>query len=357
MIDLRGKKVLILKLRYIGDTLSIVPVAANLARKVPGIEVDVLVNRGTEQLLSADPHIHRLWAYDRKQAKRSAAAALAYHWRFFKQLRPQHYDVILDFTHGDRAAFISFAIGAPLRVTYRDASRLSRTLMNRIVDADPRNMHIVDYQLQALKLFGLHDFDRRPHIVIPPAVTQRVDRLLAQNGLGASTPPVAIHPGARNRLRRWQPERFAQIARRLRQNYGAALLLLGGPDEGELVDRVRTHMGFAPAFQSCSLNLLETAAILRRCRLFIGNDSAPAHIAAAVDCPGLTLFGPTWPHMWRPLHPAGRVVWKDVPCRACRQEVCIRPRNSCMHLISVKEVWRKVQQMMAADHLFIPGGA
>lgn len=347
MIDLRGQKVLILKLRYIGDTLSILPVAANLAQKVPGIEIDVLVNRGTEQLLAADPHIHRLWAYDRRQAKQSTAASLAYHYRFFKQLRPQKYDVILDFTHGDRAAFLSFVIGAPLRVTYRDASRLSRTLMNCVIDADPRRMHIVDYQLQALKLFGLNDFDKSTRLVIPPSITQRTDRLLTKNGLRAGAPPVAIHPGARGRLRQWPPERFAAIARRIHQNYDASLLLIGGPAEGELVNHVRKHMGFRPTFQSCGLSLLEMAAMLQRCRLFIGNDSAPAHIAAAVGCPGVTLFGPTWPHMWRPLHPTGKVVYKNVPCRACRQEVCIRPQNSCMRMIGVEDVWRKVRQIMA----------
>jgi ADP-heptose:LPS heptosyltransferase len=159
---------------------------------------------------------------------------------------------------------------------------------------------------------------------------------------------VAIHPGAGGPLRQWKPQRFGRIARRLATDLGAAVLLIGGPGDKGLVDQVVGHMEVSPAFQSTGLSLLETAALIRRCDLFIGNDSAPAHMAAAVGTAGLTLFGPTWPHMWRPLSPAGRVLYKEVPCRACRQERCLRPEQSCMDMIGVEEVWQTVKEMLLA---------
>jgi len=347
MNSLSGKKVLIVKLRYIGDTLSIAPVAASLAREAPGVRIDVLVNQGTEAVLAHDPNIHRLWTYDRRRAKGSLRASVGYHIDFFRKLRPRHYDVILDFTHGDRAAFLCFLIGAPLRVTYRDASRLSRLLMNRIVDAEPIDFHIVDYQLQALKLLGITEFDRTLKMVIPAVVQDRVDRLLDRHGIGEKQTTVVIHPGAGGPLRQWKPQRFGRIAGRLAERPETAVLLIGGPGDGTLVDRVAAHMQTVPAFQSTGLDLLETAALIRRCDLFIGNDSAPAHMAAAVGTASLTLFGPTWPHMWRPLSPNGRVIFKEVPCRACRQEHCVRPEQTCMDMIGAEEVWQAVREMLS----------
>jgi len=348
MKSLNGKRILIVKLRYIGDTLSIAPVVASLARAAPGVRIDVLVNRGTEEVLAHDPHIHRLWTYDRRRAKGGLRAAVGYHIDFFRRLRPRRYDVILDFTHGDRAAFLCFLIGAPLRITYRDASRLSRLLMNRIVDAEPIDFHIVDYQLQALKLLGITEFDRTLKMAVPAAVQARVDRLLERHGIGEKQTRVAIHPGAGGPLRQWQPRRFGRIAGRLSQRPETAVLLIGGPGDGALLDRVAAHMQAPPTFQSAGLRLLETAALIRRCDLFIGNDSAPAHMAAAVGTSSLTLFGPTWPHMWRPLSPAGRVIFKEVPCRACRQERCVRPGQTCMDMIGVEEVWRAVREMLSS---------
>ena len=144
----------------------------------------------------------------------------------------------------------------------------------------------------------------------------------------------------------WKHERFAETARRLRDRYGASIILLGGAHEAGILKRVVSAMGFAPDLCSCELSLLETAEILRRSTLFLGNDSAPGHMAAAVQCPTVSLFGPTFPHMWRPLSPGGEVVFKNVSCCGCRQLTCSRPHSQCMDIIETDEVWAAVQRVM-----------
>jgi predicted lipopolysaccharide heptosyltransferase III len=345
ILDVRGKRVLILKLRYIGDTLSIIPVIDNLKAKAPESTIDVMVNRGTELVLENHPGIRKVWSYDRELATKNIYSKLAYNIKLIHELRSMNYDIVIDFTHGDRAAFLSFATGAPQRISYEHSSTLSHLFMNRFVQCDPFSYHIVDYQLQALRLFGMNQFERQMTLHIPEAVLSGTNRLMAENGLGPDAFCVAIHPGARGRLRQWPVERYAEIARRLHQEYAALILVLGGPREKSLVDSLEQSMGFRPAFKSNDLSILELGALLKRCRLFIGNDSAPAHIAAAVGCPSLTLFGPTYPHLWRPLSRKGEVVFKDLPCCGCRQEKCLRPGDSCMDRIGVEEVWEKVQRL------------
>lgn len=343
-----NKRILIMKLRYIGDTLTLLPVIDNLKAKAPEAMVDVMVNKGTEEVLQHHPGIRKVWDYDRKLAKKSVLTTILYHINLIKQLRSVGYDMVIDFTHGDRAAFLARATGAPLRISYEKSSSLSHLLMNRFVRCDPSRYHIVDYQLQALKLLGMEEFRREMTLRVPAEVHSRVDRILAGHGIGKDDFPVAIHPGARGRLRLWPVERYAEIARRLHSRLGVTILLLGGPGEGDLVESLERSMGFQAAFKSNDLTLLETAALLSRCRLFVGNDSAPGHIAASVGCASVTLFGPTYPHLWRPLSPLGEVVFKDFPCCGCRQITCLHPEESCMDRIGVEEVWEKVLRLVSA---------
>lgn len=345
-MDLIGKKVLIVKLRYIGDTLSVLPVIDNLKEKAPDVTVDVMVNKGTEEVLTHHPGVGKLWVYDRNLVKKNFILSIGYHNKFIKKLRSERYDIVIDFTHGDRAAFLSFMSGARQRITYQNSSTLSHLLMNRVIRSDPFKHHIVDYQFESLIILGLDRFDRAINLHIPKSIYARADNHLLNAGIAHNSLNVVIHPGARGKLRQWLPQRFAEIGRRLKKRYQANILLVGGPGENHLVEEVERRTGFSASFKSTGLSLLELAALLSRCQLFIGNDSAPGHIAASVNCPNITLFGPTFPHMWRPLSPQGEVVFKEVPCRGCRQESCIRPDNNCMDLIEVDDVWEKVEKLL-----------
>ena len=349
MIDLNGKKILIVKLRYIGDTLSIVPVVGDLKRNFPSTAVDVMVHRGTEDLVKYHPDIRNVLVYDRSHARLNPISTALYHINLINSLRSEKYDLVIDFTLGDRAAFLSFMTGAPQRITYKDSSTLSHILMNRIIVSDPSIQHIVDYQLESLRYLGINSFEKKMTICIPEAVKEKTDRLLETSGINRSDSlKVVIHPGARGAFRQWRPERFAEIARQLKEKYDAAIILVGGPEEKNIIDKVENSMGFPASFRSNEMQLLDMAALLEKCHLFIGNDSAPGHIAAAVNCPNLTLFGPTFPHMWRPYGNNSAVVFKDLPCCGCRQEECLRPEESCMDLIGTEEVWETVEGMLHA---------
>ena len=128
--------------------------------------------------------------------------------------------------------------------------------------------------------------------------------------------------------------------------FSANIILIGGPGEEEIVDRVEKDMKFPAEIKTTGLTLLHMAALFRRCVLFIGNDSAPGHIAAAVKCPTLSLFGPTFPHMWRPIGSDGEVIFKNLPCCGCKQRECSQPYNNCMDSIGANEVWERVEVLL-----------
>lgn len=345
-MDLNKKKILIIKLRYIGDTISIIPVVENLKRQAPDVQLDIMVHKGTEEVLEFHPDIREIWRYDRYKARKSIGSAIRYHGKLIKKLRKANFDILIDFTHGDRAAFISFLTGTPIRVTYNESSSLSHILMNRFVKSNFRDKHIIDHQLESLKLLGIDSFRREMSIHIPERIERKIAGMLSDIAHDNGHHSIVIHPGARGEFRKWKPERFARIADMIADKFKYSIILVGGPGEEDSVNQVATHMKTPIAFRSTGLSLLEMAALLKKSILLIGNDSAPGHIAAAVDCPSVILFGPTFPHMWRPLIPSGEVLFKNVPCCGCKQIDCIRPDNNCMDIIRIEEVWEKVDRLL-----------
>jgi len=174
------------------------------------------------------------------------------------------------------------------------------------------------------------------------------DDLLKARGFG-SVPLVALHPGASKAPRAWHAERFADLAQRLRRRIGARFVLLAGPGEEEVVRRVRSGLGDADSLGPRDApGLLQAAALLARCRLFVGNDSGPMHLAAALDVPTLGLFGPGRPRNTGPRGRPGRVetIGRDYPCSPCRQDFFheCAPAPSmkpfCLEEIGVDEVER-----------------
>ncbi len=345
-IQLSRQKILIVKLQYVGDTMSVVPVVAALKRHAPGLTVDVLIHKECAELIAHHSDIRKVWVYDRDQAKKSFFSTITYHLPLIAKLRREKFDIVIALTQGERPFFLSLATGAPVRLTYRIASVITR-MMNAIPEGKTTRRHFIEVDVDILRYFGIENRDVNLMIPIPEEVRARIlKRLALVISPGQTT--VAIHPGARKKTRQWKPERFAQITARLRDRYGAAIVLLGGADEQGLLDDIERLMGFPAALKSSSLSLLDMAAVFAECRLFIGNDSGPGHIAAAVGCPTLSLFGPNYPVLCRPYSASGEVIFKNLDCCGCRQEehLCVRPDDTCMDLISVDEVWSAAQKIL-----------
>jgi lipopolysaccharide heptosyltransferase II len=353
-IHLFQQKILIIKLQYVGDTMGILPTAANLKKHAPGAQVDVLIHQESAELIAFSPDISKVWEYDRSAAKHGLWSTVLYHLKLIGELRKEQYDIVIALTQGDRVAFLSFATGAPLRLIYKSSNKVCNMLMNAFADVEVPRRHFIEHDVDILSYFGIENREIELRVRIPDQI-----RLKIRERLGAgheNKVKVAIHPGARKKLRQWPPDRFAEIARRLHADDQASILLLGGPGDEPLLEDIENRMGFKAAFKSCELSLLEMAALFSESGLFIGNDSGPGHIAAAAGCATLSLFGPNYPDSCKPYTARGEVIFKKLPCCGCRQEeyLCVRPDNTCMDLIEVNEVWETVNMMLAKTNSVLP---
>ena len=159
---------------------------------------------------------------------------------------------------------------------------------------------------------------------------------------------IVMQPGARYPLKVWPSERFAELADRLAKVFNCRILLGGDGKERDVAESVRQQTASKPTIIAGRLSLLQFAALLKHCALFVGNDGGAMHIAAAVDVPVVALFGPTYPHRWGPRGRVSEVLYKGLDCRACYHPTCIRGEENCMRMISVDEVFDACNRLLQA---------
>ncbi len=346
-------KVLVIKLRYIGDTVLLTPAFRAIKAKHPDAFVSALVNDWTAPLLRNNPYVDEVIPFRRKEAKGGGALArLSRQLSFLLGLRKKGFDLVIDLTDSDRSAIAAFASGAPRRIGFNDEGRWRGRLLTEIVrPAGP--LHIVDYHFAALRAAGIPPAGRDLFLDIGPAELRAVDCFLDENGIGGRGFRLLVHPGARWKGKCWPAARFAELAGRLSKERAARVILASGPDAEEqaIVDAVRKEMTVPYAVFPPEGGLTRFAALCARCSLFVGNDSGPMHIAAAAGIPVVGLFGPSLPAMWRPL--GDRVATPKVPldCCPCAHTVCHRPETSCMLLLDLDTVLEAVDSVLDASEV------
>ncbi len=337
----RWRRILVIKLRYIGDTVLTLPLINALARGLPRAALHMLVNRESAPVLAGNPHLRRIWRFT--PAHRRPAG-------FFKlvcQLRAQRYDAVIDLTNNDRSALLSFLSGARWRMGFwRDRFLYQRLFYNQMVPSVLGTGHAVDHHLKVACFLGLAVPDIHPWIPVTPAAIARLAPKLARQGLSRQRPFVILHPGARRPYKSWPPARFARLADRIIARTGVQVAFSGGPGDRATIRDISKQMAHPAVDLGGVLSLEELPALIRQAVCLVGNDSGPIHIATAVNTPAIALFGPTEPAVWGPRRDPDRCFEVALACRPCGHghERCYRGADYCMGRIPLEAVWEAVAE-------------
>jgi len=346
-------RALVIKLRHHGDVLLSSPVFSVLKAHAPQIEIDALVYSDTAAMLTEHPAISTVRVIDRGWKKLGPLAHLQAEWRLFQALRSRRYDLIIHLTDHPRGAWISRFCGARWAVARQVGGR--GAWWNKAFShffASPRNprRHTVELNLDALRRIGIHPApdERRLSLVAGNDADLRVNALLQTLKLD-SGPFIHIHPASRWQFKCWPAEAMATLITRL-QAEGHRVILSAAPDPAEMrmIAAIQSQLEHPAASLAGLLSLKELAALTARARLFIGVDSAPMHIAAAMGTPTAALFGPSGDTEWAPWGVAHRVVASDShPCRPCGIDGCGGSKVSdCLASLPVERVWRAAQELL-----------
>lgn len=340
------RRILVVKLRYIGDVLLSTPVFRGLREAFPRATLTALVNAGTEEVLQHHPDVDEVLLVRRRVA---GAGSWLRSWtdqlRLVRRLREQRFDLALDLTDGDRAAFLTWASGARGRVGFNREKRFRGRAYHRVVRLPEGRRHAVEADLEALRVLGLRPRTVAPTLALPPEAETAADELLARTHVGRERDLVLIHPGARWGFKAWPAERFAALGDWMAEALGAQVLIAGGPGDAPVAETIRRQMRHPGISVAGETSVLQLGALLKRCRLFVGNDAGPMHVAAAVGTPVVGLFGPTDPTEWGPWGDGHVVLYRGLDCRECwRRSACWRGEENCLRQIPVEEAMAAVRR-------------
>lgn len=330
-------RILVVKLRYLGDVLLFSPVVRALREAYPRATITALVNAGTEAMLEGNPHVDRILTVSRSLSTQLSLV------RALRGVRP---DLAIDLTDGDRSALLTRLSGARRRMGFNDEGRWRGRLYTEVVRADSKRLHAVDYHLEPLRRLGIPIRSRTPELFLSESEDVAAADWLRTNGVDEGQPFVVIHPGARFWFKQWPLDRVAMLADRIQHAERLPVILLGGPKEAADLAVIRAAMRTPCRTTEGRLPIRLVAAIMRRATLFVGNDNGPMHIAAAVGTPVVALFGSSDPRVWGPWGPQHRVLYKAVPCSPCPHTGCDQGEQNCMRLLSLDEVGAAVADVL-----------
>lgn len=348
------RRALIVKLRHHGDVLLTAPVFSTLKRVAPQCEIDALVYADTLPMLAGHPAIAQLHAIDRGWKRQGVFAQAAAEWRLLSQLRARRYDLVVHLTEHPRGAWLSRLTGARWAVAPK--TKRQRGLWRRGFThfySTPANgrRHAVERNLDALRRIGVQPTAADSRVVLVPgaAAEARVAALLTGRGLAAGG-FVHLHPASRWLFKCWPAANVAALADALAAQ-GLPVVLTSAPVDRELALVAETLQAAQRPHVDLSgqLSLKELAALTARARLFVGVDSVPMHIAAAMDIPTVALFGPSGEFEWGPWQVASRIVASDGhPCRPCGLDGCGGGKiSACLTTLPVARVLDACRELLA----------
>lgn len=305
-------RILLIKLRHHGDMLLTTPVIHSLRQRWPNARIDVLLYEETRDMLAAHPDINKIYGIDRKWKQLGTLGHLQKEWQLLSSLRAQHYHLVVNLADQWRSAVVTRFTGAPVRLGFAFNKRRNafwRFCHNQLAPVTGHNgMHTVEQNVSILAPLGIPP-DTRVTMCYSPQDRQVVASKLEEKGVRGSY--IVVQPTSRWFFKCWDEGKMAQLLTALQQD-GHTLVLTSGPDKKELA-MVDTILAASPKERVVSLagqlTLPQLAATIDHAALFIGVDSVPMHMAAALQTPCIALFGPSKLTFWRPWQVNGEVIW------------------------------------------------
>ncbi len=349
------RRVLVIKLRHHGDVLLTSPVFSVLQNHAPHLEIDALVYRDTAEMLSLHPAINQLHTIDRKWKSAGILAQAKAEWALLSALRERRYDLIVHLTEHPRGAWLRRLTGARWGVAPQLAGgarfwKSSFTHLYPVVGANRR--HTVEINLDALRRIGIQPDEEERRLTLVPGndAENFVDGLLAEHGLKEGG-FVHLHPTSRWLFKCWPMERMIALISAL-QTQGHRIVVTAAPAAAEMAmaKNILAELPQPAVDLSGRLSLKQLAALTARAKLFIGVDSAPMHIAAAMGTPTVVLFGPSGDKEWGPWQVPHRILTSAHACRPCGNDGCGGGKISeCLSVIPVERVLDAVREVMGCE--------
>ncbi|MCM8791800.1 MAG: lipopolysaccharide heptosyltransferase II [Candidatus Omnitrophica bacterium] len=338
------KRILIVRTDKIGDVVLSTPVIKTIRENYPSSFIAMMVSPYTRELLEGNPYLDEVIVYDKEKKHKGWLGSM----HFSRELKKKKFELAIILHPTNRVHLVTFFAGIPKRVGYN--KKLGFLLTDRL----PHTKHLgekheSEYNLDVIRYLGIKNISKELYIPIKREAQNFIEELFKKEGITEEDRILAIHPSATCPSKRWPPERFAEVADRLIEKYNFKVFIVAGIKDKEISKMVLKNMKYKAIDLAGKLSLSQLVSLLRKCQLFISNDSGPVHISSAIGVPVVSIFGRNQrglsPLRWGPLGKYSRVIHKEVGCRECLAHKCIKG-FLCLKVISVEDVLRVTEEIM-----------
>jgi lipopolysaccharide heptosyltransferase II len=350
-------RILLVRLRQIGDVVFTTPAVAALRRCYPGATLTYLVEPAAAPVVAGNPHVDRVIVAPRSRGP----AGLLRDLKLAARLRRERYDLAIDFHGGPRASLLTLLSGARRRIGYNVAARA--WMYTDVVDRPRalRRRHSVENQWDLLDPLGVPRPTRARDPLVMTLDEDAASRVAERLAAARAAPDEAlavVHVSASSPFRRWPLPAFVETVAALASRPGRRVVVTSGREEADAVNRIvaGARDRLAPESRSrvmsgSDLSLAELRALLEISAVYIGGDSGPLHVAATTPVPIVAIFGPTPSERsapWRdPAFPSESIEIEGLPCRPCDQRVCEPGDFRCLTRIEPSRVIAAAERLLA----------
>jgi len=333
--------ILVRSQNWIGDVVIATASLRCIRRSFPDASISVVAKPWVIPILAHNPHIDEMIEYDGEGVHKGIPGML----RLSQYLRTRRFTGAILLQRAFEAALIAFLARIPQRMGYTTDARGFLLTHRAKATGEEFNIPRLEHDLKLLEGFGLQV--GKKEVLLPISREQKgsAERRLRDLGIGMDEPLVGFSPGAVGSvLKRWYPERFAELALRILDACPTRILLFGAPNEQGLGEEI-CRMAANPALVNLAghTSLEEAIVLVGLCGMFVTNDSGLMHVAAALDVPLVCIFGPT--DLDRTAPWSGRYVLvrdEGVECYGCKMRKCDHD-HKCMDLVTVERAYQGVR--------------
>lgn len=339
--------ILVIKISALGDVILSVPSIRAIRSKFPGANIKVLVGLKSRRVFKGCPYINEVIVCDFKGKDKSIR-------RLFKLgsiLRNSNFDMVIDLQNNTRSHILAFLSLAPLRFGYNNGKLAF--LLNKRVEGPKEYLDPVSHQFRTLNLAGIKSDDKRLELWPQDEEEVWADNFIKDNWVDLSKQRlVGINPKASRRWvsKSWPLINVASLCDELARRLNTRVVITGTKEDLKDVQDLRLMTKSKPVIASGKTNLLQLAALIKRCSVFITTDSATMHIASCMNTPFIALFGPTEPERHVPVSAEHIVIKHKMKCSPCYKPTCNRDYR-CMKKITVEEVINAVERSLGYEHI------
>jgi len=328
------RRILIRAVNWIGDAVMTTPAIGMVREFYPHAEITVLANPLVAEVFSPHDWVDKVMVFDRTGAHQGVGGR----FRLASELRRRSFDLAIILPNSFDSALVPWLAGIPVRLGKGSDGR-SLLLSGRYSEGKASPLrHEVQYYRNLVRHFGITGKDVLPRLCTTPDEDRAAEGLLAAGGIAAEENVIAINPGATyGSAKRWYPDRFAEVARRLAAEWRAKVVIFGSPGEAGIAADIERRLGGACLNMAGKTTVRELMALIKRCNFMVTNDSGPMHVAAAFGVPLAAVFGPTDHTGTAPYTTRAAIIRKDTACAPCKLRECPTDHR-CMTAITADDV-------------------